>query len=557
MKRVVFVILLLALSSYPSFGMEVLRIGLLQQPKTLNIWHATDTWSAKILGLSYPNMFLRDPDSLELVPFLAEDYPKLNLAEKSYTLRLKELRWEDGTPFTSEDVVFTGETILKYKVPHFFNRWELVERIEAIDPRTVKFYLKELSPLFESRTLLSPVVQKKEWEPVVRSLEGSKEPLKALTNHKVVRPVGIGPFVVSEVKEGAYVFMKRNPKFVEHHMRMGPHVQGIIFKIFGTTDTAVLELKKGGIDYIWWNLPEGYLDDLSKEKGIRLYSSEKNALYFLAFDLRRAPMKDLAFRQAVAYLIDKEFIVTRLLQEKGVVMDSVISPGNKQWFCDKVERYGKGLARQERIKKAYQVLMEAGYSWKEPPIQEGKTKRGVGLVTPSGEEVKGLTILVPPADYDPVRAMAGTMIQEWLMELGIDAKVKAMPFSALIDQVKSRREYDMVIMGYGNLSLDPDYMRRFFGSEERLQKGDNITGYSSKRFDELAKQAAFCVNTAERKAIVCEMQRILSQDLPVIPLYDPYMIEAVREDRFKGWVPTLGGVGNIWTFLNLRPVRHE
>ncbi len=562
MKKLVSIYVLLIPLFFTSvcYGEGVIRIGLLQEPKTLNIWNATDTWSSKVLSLLYPTLFLRDPDTLELVPFLAEEHPKLNFEEKSYTLRLRDLKWSDGTPFTAEDLLFTGETILKYKIPNFYNRWDLVKKIEAVDKRTVKFYLNELSPLFESRTLFSPVVQKKEWEPVIKGLEGSGEPLKVLMNHKVKSPVAIGPFVVSEVKEGAYIFLKKNPHFPKDwdNRYRGPHVNGIIFKIFGTTDTAILELKKGGLDYIWWNLPEGYLEDLSKEKGLKIYSSEKNALYFLGFNLKKAPMNDLAFRKAVAYLIDKEFIVKRLLQEKGIVMDSPISSFNTKWYCTNISLYGKGMSREERIRRAYETLKEAGYSWKVYPVGEENTQRkGKGLMDPRGEEIKRITILVPPADYDPVRAMAGTMIQEWLQEMGIDVTVKPMPFNAMMDQVKSRKEFDMVIMGYGNLTLDPDYLRRFFESEAGGHKGDNITGYSSQSFDQLARASSGCMDPEERRKIVCQMQKILSEELPIIPLYNPHVIEVVREDKFTGWVKTLGGVGNLWSFFNLKPAKNK
>ncbi|MFN3534597.1 MAG: ABC transporter substrate-binding protein, partial [Desulfatiglandales bacterium] len=153
------------------------------------------------------------------------------------------------------------------------------------------------------------------------------------------------------------------------------------------------------------------------------------------------------------------------------------------------------------------------------------------------------------------RAMAGTMIQEWLQEIGIDVTVKPMPFNAMMDQVKSRKEFDMVIMGYGNLTLDPDYLRRFFESEAGGHKGDNITGYSSQSFDQLARASSGCMDPEERRKIVCQMQRILSEELPIIPLYNPYVIEVVREDKFTGWVKTLGGVGNLWSFFNLRPAK--
>jgi len=554
-----------AVSTIPCYPAETIKIGLLQEPKTFNIWMATDTWSSKILGLLYPNMFLRDPETLKLVPWLAEDMPKLDVSEKSFTIRLKKLKWSDGTPLTSEDLVFTGNTILKYKIPHFYNRWDLVERVEALDERTVKFYLKELTPLYESRTLLSPIVQKKEWENVVKSIETSPEPLKQLLNFKVKSPVGIGPFVVSEVKEGSYIFLRPNPHFELDVKKHGnaphgkervriPHHYNIIFKVFGTTDTAILELKKGGIDYLWWNLPEGYIADLEKVNGIKIFTSEKNALYFLGFNCKREPMSDPFFRKAVATLIDKEFLVRRLLQGKGVEMDSVISPGNKEWYCEEGKSYGKGLSREERRKAATTLLKEGGFSWKVYPSEQGNWK-AKNLLMPSGEEVSALSILVPPADYDPVRAMAGTMIQEWLQEVGIPVTARPMPFNALVEQVKSRRDYDMVIMGYSNLSLDPDYLRRFFASEHTSYKGDNITGYASQRFDQLADASSKCMDVEQRKKIVCELQSILREDLPVIPLYNPYIVEAVRIDRFKGWIPGLGGVGNLWTFLNLTPAK--
>lgn len=557
-------VLVLSNSTYPA---ETIKIGILQEPKTLNIWMATDTWSSKILSLIYPTMFLRDPETLKLVPWLAEEKPKLDLSEKSFVIRLRNLKWSDGTPLTAEDLYFTGNVIMKYKIPHFYNRWDLVEKMEIIDQHTVKFYLKELTPLYESRTLLSPIVQKKEWENVVKSIETSQEPLKQLLNYKVKDPVSIGPFIVSEVKEGSYIFLRPNPHF-EHPTiapdkgpramrRVGiPHHHNIIFKVFGTTDTAILELKKGGIDYLWWNLPEGYIADLGKVNGVKIFSSKKNALYFLGFNLRREPMTNAFFRKAVATLIDKEFLVKRLLQGKGVEMDSPISPGNKEWYCEAGKSYGKGLFREERRKLAVELLKEGGFNWKVSPSEQGGWK-AKGLVAPSGEEVGELSVLVPPADYDPVRAMAGTMIQEWLQEVGIPVKARPMPFNALVEQVKSRKDYDMVIMGYSNLTLDPDYLRRFFGSEQQTYKGDNITGYSSQRFDQLAEASSKCMDLEERKKIVCEMQKVLKEDLPVIPLYNPYIVEAVRMDRFKGWVPGLGGVGNLWTFLNLTPAKEK
>ena len=91
--------------------------------------------------------------------------------------------------------------------------------------------------------------------------------------------------------------------------RLGPHIDGIIFKFFGTSDAAVLALLKGSIDMFWWGLQPGYLADLEDEEDVRIYTSEKSALYYVGFNLRKKPFNDPQFRKAVAYATDKRFIV--------------------------------------------------------------------------------------------------------------------------------------------------------------------------------------------------------------------------------------------------------
>ena len=56
----------------------------------------------------------------------------------------------------------------------------------------------------------------------------------------------------------------------------------------------------------------------------------------------------------------------------------------------------------------------------------------------------------------------------------------------------------------------------------------------------------------KRQKLIKEMQSIILQDVPYIPLYTPDLIEAVREDKFTGWVETLEGIGNLWSFCQLK-----
>ncbi len=532
-----------------------LKVGLPEEPKTLNIWLASDANSKKILSLIYQPLYLRDPETLHLIPWLASGEPQYDPATISYTVLLKPAKWSDGTDVTSADVAFTASLIKEFRIPRYYSEWKFIKKIETPDNRTVRFYLEEPKAIFLTRTLTSSIVSKKEWADISQGARTQQKPLKALINHKIETPVGCGPFVLKKWQRGTYVHLQKNRYFFGLHQDiggqiLGPYVNDLLFKIYGTADVAVLALKKGDIDMFWSGIQPGYIDDLKQDKDIKIFYCKKSALYFLGFNLRTLPFSDVNLRQAVAVLVDKEFIISRILQEYGTRMDSIVPPGNRYWFCPDVPCYGEeGMDRNDRIKKAYHILHTAGYTWEVPPVDEsGRVVPGKGIRMPDGQLMKKITILTPPADYDPHRAMSGMMIQEWLKDLGIRALSRPMAFGALLEQVKGRHEFDAFILGYGRLSMDPDYLRNFFHSANDKQRGWNISGYKNPEFDRIAEKSASEMNRELRQKLIHEMQKIILADVPYLPIYNPALLEAVRKDTFSGWVETLDGIGNIWSF---------
>ena len=556
---VIILLLGIGITSNSGWAAHTIKIGLLEEPKTLNIWLASDAWSAKVLSQIYQPLYIREPETLKLVPWLAEEEPIYDPVALSYTVKLRPARWSDGSELTSEDIAFTGRFIQEFKVPRHLSKWKFIRKIETPDKYSVTFYLKEPKAIFLTRTLTTPIVQKKEWIKVAEKARKTEKPLTTLLNHKIDNPVGSGPFVLKEWKQGAYLYLTKNDYYFGKDkeiqgLKLGPYIDGIIFKIFGTSDAAVLALKKGSIDMFWWGIQPGYLDDLRKQKEIQIFSNEKSALYYMGFNVRKPPFSDANLRRAVAMLIDKDFIISRILQGYGTKMWSIVPPGNRFWYCQDVPRYGEGLSKAERIKKAHEILRQAGYTWDVPPVNErGEVTRGKEMRLPNGKPMEKFTILTPPADYDPHRAMSGMMIQEWLRAVGMPAYSKPMAFGALIQQVKARREFDSFILGYGKLSLDPDYVRNFFHSMNDKPRGWNMSGYRNPDFDRIADESASTMDQDKRRELVWDMQKILIEDIPYIPLYNPTLVEAVRKGRFTGWVEMLGGIGNIWSFSLLKP----
>jgi len=540
---------------------EMLKMGFLEEPKTLNVWRASDTWSRKVLGLLYQPLYVRDPETLMLIPWLAAEQPLFDEKDLSYTIKLRPATWSDGTELTSEDVAFTANFINEFKIPQYYSKWNFIDRIETPDKHTVKFFLKEPQAIFVSRSLTTPIVQKKEWVDRIEAAKKTEKPLGTLLNEKIEIPVSSGPFVLKEWRDGSYLFLQKNPHFFGagktiNGRLLGPYIDGVIFKIFGTSDAAILALKKGSIDMFWWGVQPGYMEDLRANPDIELFQNEKSSLYYMGFNVRKPPFNDPNLRRAVATLVDEDFIIKRILQGYGAKMYSIVPAGNAFWYCPDVPKYAVGLDREARIRKAFQILRDAGYTWQIDPVEaSGKVVNGDGIMHPDGRPMEKFTILTPPADYDPHRAMCGMMMQEWLRMLGIPAFSKPMAFGALLQQVKARHEFEAFVLGYGNLSLDPDYLRNFFISRNDKPSGWNMSGYNNPEFDKIADESARTMDRDKRQALIWEMQKIIMKDVPYLPLYNPNLIEAVRKGRFTGWVQMLGGIGSLWTFCELKPAK--
>lgn len=542
---------------------KTLRIALIEEPRTANIWLASDANSRKLISLVYQPLYTYDPDTLELTPWLAASMPEYDSGEESYTVELRDAKWSDGSPVTAEDVVFTVDLIKRFRVPRYHSQWRFVEKVVAVDEKTVRFYLKEPRAIFLTRTLVNYIVPRSQWAPIAEKAGQTEKPLAALINTELESPLGSGPFILRKWRRGAYLHLEKNPHFFGRSLeissrRLGPHADNIIFKVYGTSDVAILALRRDVVDYLWWSIQPGYIDDLEKDDYTKVYLSDRSAMYYMGFNVRREPFSDAAFRRAANMVIDKDFLINRVLQGHAARMDSIVPSENVFWHNDELPEYGRGLSRDERIRKAHGLLSESGYTWQTPPVNDaGEVVDPSPILLPGGGRMEEFTILTPPADYDPARATCGVIIQEWLKDLGIPVSARPMSFGALLQRVKDRHEFDAFILGYGQLSLDPDYLRSFFHSENNRPGGWNMSGYENPEYDRLADASVRAMDMEKRRDLIREMQRIVMEDVPYIPLYNPSAIEAVGKRRFAGWEQMIDGIGNIWSICRVAPVENQ
>lgn len=567
-------------SAYPA----ILKVGLADEPKTLNPFASKDIWALKVLSFCYQRLYYPNPAGDELVPWLASDRPVWDPETNAVTVRLREALWDDGSPFTADDVVYTAEVIRRFRIPGYWSNWEPVTEIEALDPRTVRITLKGPVATLWDRTLTTFVIQKARWGALFDRAEKALQdglkaretagqgkakvtsaalakPLQMISSYFNSRPESLGPFAFQQWERGSFIYLKRNEHFFARNGKIdgylvGPHLDGILLKLYMNMDMAILALKRGDIDYLWWGIESGYLEDLKKNPRIKIYSVLKGGYRYLGLNLRRPGLRDRSFRHAVAHLIDKDFIIRRILHNQGVRLDTLVPPDNARYFCQDTPRYGVGLSWRERVEKARAILHRVGYRWEVEPVGGDVTghyvTEGEGLKLPDGQPFPRLSIMSPPADYDAQRAQTANLIQQWLKGFGVPVTWRPLSFGAMTRKVRDHA-FDLFVSGWGALGRDPDYLRSFFHSRGDRPGGKNMVGYHNPQFDHSADLQAVTMNLQKRCELIFRLQEILMHDLPYIPLYVPMNLEGVRADRYQGWVTMPGGIGNLWSFIQVKP----
>ncbi len=327
----------------------------------------------------------------------------------------------------------------------------------------------------------------------------------------------------------------------------GPFVAEILWVEHGTKDAAYEKLAGGELDYVYdpTGLTSGLRNELATNPALQFAVNQTEGFRYMAFNMRKAPMSDLAFRQAVATVINKELVADTVLAGAVFPGYTVIHPDLSVFYNADVERFGWSdgapMSEADRFVTAVQILKDAGYTWTSEPVIDVEnpdpvTTPGDGLTAPDGTLVPELSILAPGPGYDPFRATFSIWIEQWLNDLGVPAVAEPTDFNAIVDAVfppqtpETAQNWDMYMLGWGggDVSLPGTSQVAFFHSREDAVDGGgfNTPGYKSDRFDAAADafEAATDIETAAD--LTKEMDAILAEELPYVVLFRTPIIEA-------------------------------
>jgi ABC-type transport system substrate-binding protein len=446
-------------------------------------------------------------------------------------------------------------------------------KAEKVDDFTVKVYFTQPS-LAKANfgALMAPILSKKYWEPKVQEALKTGAPLQTLYNYDNSDEPIIGPFKLVKWEKGAFVQQKARPDYFDKGSTLilykngaveiknpntgfywvgygepkgekmlelvtGPYVEDIIYRIYLNRAAAITALINGDVSFVFnpLGLQKGEADQVGKASGVKVISNTTNGFRYMCFNMRRYPLSIKEFRQAIAALIDREFLCSRVLGGQAFPQYSVVPVGNAFWYNPRVPELtpGYGMSYGDRRKLAIDLLKKAGFKWVVEPKIEGNNvvRQGRGLIAPNGQRIEQIELLAPGTGYDPMRATMALYIERWANEIGIPIKANLVDFNYIVQKVWDEPfNFDIYMLGW-SLGYYPDHMADFFHSK-RAGVGDfNAAGYNNPEFDKLADEFLAASDIDKAKELGFKLQEILAQDLPYIVLFDTPIVEAYRSDQ--------------------------
>ncbi len=468
------------------------------EPSGLIYMVAGESAAAAISGNIF-NKLLKYDKNLDIEGELAESW-LISSDQKTITFKLKpNLKWADGKPLTSEDVLFTWKLVTDENTRSpYASDYQLVKKAEAPDSNTFSVtYDKAYAPALDS------------WSGLQVLPKHLLEKQDIHTTAFARNPVGSHYYKLDSWTHGENLKLSRNPKSV-----LGPaNIDKLITRIIPDNSAQFLELMADNIDSMGLD-PIKYSRIIPArpelQKKLALYKELGNSYTYLGFNLKHKPFDDIRVRKAINYAIDKQEIIDGVYLGLGINIASPYKPGTR-WSNPELKPYPYD------VEKAKALLKEAGFA----------DSDGDGIVERDGKPFAFEII----TNQNKEREKSAVLIQRRLKDVGIDVQIRAIEWASFISRFIKTGDFDVVVLGWG-LGLDPDQFSIWHSSQN--QPGQfNFINYNNPQIDALLEQGRLELNPDKRMKIYHEFAKVLLEDSPIVYLSAGYGLTAIHK-RVKG-----------------------
>ena len=484
---------------------QAVTLGSIGEPKKLLPMLASDSASGDISGYVFNGLVKYNPD-IQLIGDLAESFtvaPDCRTVE--FTLR-QQVKWQDGAPFTADDVRFTYEKMIDPKVATpYRDAFERIASLKTIDPYHVQvMYKKPFAPAIESWGM--GIIPK-------HLLDG-----KDLNTSELNRqPVGTGPYKMKEWTTGQRVVLEANPDYFEGK----PKVEQYIYRIIPDNATMFLELKAGGLDFMGLS-PVQYQRQTQDRFFTTYYQKFRYPVFaytYLGYNLKDSRFADVRVRRALAMAINRQSVIDGVQLGLGRIATGPFPP--ESWAYDPDV---KPLPYDPQQAKA--LLADAGW----------RDTNGDSLLDKDGQPFS-FTIITNQGNDE--RKKTAEIVQRDLNALGIRVEIRIVEWQAFLHQFIDERKFEAIILGW-SLSRDPD-IYDIWHSSKTAKSEFNFISYANPRVDQLLIEGRQSCDQAKRQAIYRELHRIMNEEQPYTFLYYPDALPILHQ-RFKGVKQTALGI---------------
>jgi peptide/nickel transport system substrate-binding protein len=484
-------------STYPSQSGGTFIDATIGEPSGL-IYMVAGESAAGAISSNIFNKLLKYDKNLDLEGELAESW-QISADQKTITFKLKpNLKWADGKPLTSADVLWTWQAVIDEKTGSpYASDYQLVKKAETPNALTFSVtYEQAYAPALDSWSGLQILPK--------HLLTGQNLRTTAFAR----KPIGSNYYQLDSWAHGENLKLSRNASSVLGQAK----IDKLVTRIIPDSSAQFLELMADNIDSMGLD-PIKYARIIParpelKEK-LALYKELGSGYTYMGFNLKHKPFDDIRVRKAINYAIDKQEIIDGVYLGLGIDIASPYKPGTR-WSNPALKPYPYDPV------KAKQLLKEAGFIPNKDGILERDGKPfSFEIITNQNKE----------------REKSAVLIQRRLKDVGIDVQIRAIEWASFISRFIKTGDFDVVVLGWG-LGLDPDQYNIWHSSQQAPGQF-NFIGYNNPTIDKLLEQGRVELNPDKRMKIYHEFAQVLLEDSPIVYLSAGYGLTAIHK-RVKG-----------------------
>jgi len=429
------------------------------------------------------------------VPLLAESW-EVEDGGLKWVFKLREgVKWHDGHPFTADDVKFTFEYLKSHPYPWGSDEIiEYVDRVEVLNNYTIAVYLKKPYADFLDHLIVQlEIIPRHVWENIT-------DPLRYTEPEAFV---GTGLFKFKDYKKGAYYVLEANSEYFLGE----PVVDKLMLKC---VSNPAIALQTGDVDAAsFYGKEVDVVRELINITGLEVVEGPSYWVLKLIFNTRKYPLSDENVRRALAYAVNREEIVEKVLHGGGVPASlGIIHPGSK-WYNPNLPVLSYNVSEAKRILDSLGFIDRDGDGVREAP---NGTKLSFELLCVKRYEREA------------------ELLKVQLGEIGVALSVKVVDWK-VADSLLDKGEFDIAISGHGGI------LRPWTPVDWPAHT------YVNEHLDDLLESFYSTLNESERLKYVYEFQQIIAEDLPVLTLYHPKTYVVYNSQKPVEWFWTWNGIG--------------